>query len=61
MADMTLAVKVALNLNTTNELESLGEKTYVCSRSQISCPISTKLGQNVCLNNLLDEFEYWSF
>ena len=33
------------------------EKTCVCPRGHMFSPIIMKLGQNVCLDEILDEFE----
>ena len=47
-----------------SETRSLGqilEKPCVCSRGHIFSPIIMKLGQNVCLDVILDEFENRSF
>ena len=33
------------------------EKPCVCSRGHIFSPIIMKLGQSVCFNEMLDEFE----
>ena len=49
--DITLAVKVALNLNTANK--------YVHYRGHIFCPILLKNGQNVCHDDILDELTHY--
>ena len=41
----------------TRSLSQILEKPYVSSRGHISSPIFMKLGQNVCLDEIWDEFE----
>ena len=41
----------------TRSLGQILEKPCVCSRGQISSLIIMKLGQNVCLDKISDEFE----
>ena len=41
----------------TRSLGQILEKPCVSSRGHIFSPIIMKLGQNVCLNEILDEFE----
>ena len=38
-------------------LAQIMEKPWVCSRGHIFSPIILKLGQNVCLDEILDESE----
>ena len=44
----------------TKTLGKILEKPFVCSRSQIFCRIIIKLGQNVCLDEILEELENMS-
>ena len=44
----------------SGQVRSVGqilEKPFVCSRGHIFSQIILKLGQNVCLDEILDEFE----
>ena len=41
----------------SRSLSQILEKDCVCSKGHIFSPISTKLGQNVCLDEIKDEFE----
>ena len=41
----------------TRSLGKILEKTYVCSRGHIFCPIILKHGQNVCVDQISDDFE----
>ena len=41
----------------TRSLGQILEKPCVCATGHIFIPILWKLGQNVCLNEILDEFE----
>ena len=43
----------------TKSLGQMLEKTYVCSRGHIFSLIIMKLGQNVCLDEISDEFKKW--
>ena len=45
----------------TRSLVQVLGKPCVCSRGHIFSPIIMKLGQNVCIDNILDEFERGSF
>ena len=45
----------------TRSLGQILEKHCVRSRGHIFNPIIMKLGQSVCLDEISDEFEYWSF
>ena len=41
----------------TRSLSQILEKKIVSSKSHIFRPITTKLGQNVCIGKISDEFE----
>ena len=41
----------------TRSLGKILEKPCVCSRGHIFGPILMKLGQNICLNDITDEFQ----
>ena len=41
----------------TRSVGQILEKSSVCSRGHIFSKIIMKLGQNVCLDEILDEFE----
>ena len=44
----------------TRSLGQISEKPYVCFRGHIFCPIIMKLGENICLDQISEEFENWS-
>ena len=41
----------------TRSLGQILEKPFICSGCHIFSPTLLKIGQNVCLDNILDEFE----
>ena len=45
----------------TRSLGQISEKPYLHSRGHIFSPILMKIGQNVCLDEILDRFENGSF
>ena len=59
-----------MNSQTSLNLGHLGSKTRSlgqikeipcgCFRGHISCSFDLKTGQNVCPDQILDEFEFWS-
>ena len=52
-----MSLKMGHDREKTRSLGQILEKPCVCSRGHIFSPILLELGQNVCLNDISDEFE----
>ena len=52
-----MSLKMGHVRSKTRSLGQILEKPCVCSRGHIFTPIIMKLGQNVCLDEISDEFQ----
>ena len=55
------SLKIGHVVSKTRSLGQILEKPCVRPRDHIFCPILMKLAQNVCLDEISNEFKIWSF